>query len=130
MLEFCIENDLTEAFVSDEILTQTILRNILQNSVKYSQLGIADPRVHIRIGEEDFYYVITVEDNGVGIRDEFKDKIFEPFVRANDTTKGTGLGLYIVMNALDKLGGKIELVRSEPYKGSVFKLYFPKQPAA
>lgn len=126
-MKFCIENDLTEAFISDELLTETILRNILQNTVKYSQLGISDPRVNIRIGEEDLFHVITVEDNGIGIRDEFKEKIFEPFVRANDTTKGTGLGLYIVTNALDKLGGKIELVRSTPYKGSVFKLYFPRQ---
>lgn len=129
-MKFCIENDLDEAFISDELLTETILRNILQNTVKYSQLGISDPRVNIKIAKEDPYYTITVEDNGIGIRDEFKEKIFEPFVRANDSAKGTGLGLYIVTNALDKLGGKIELVRSAPYKGSVFKLYFRKQQAA
>lgn len=129
-IKFSVVNNMTEPFISDALLTQTILRNMLQNTVKYSQLGISDPIVNIVITDDKFYQTITVEDNGIGIREEFKEKIFEPFVRANDTTKGSGLGLYIVTNALDKLGGRIELVRSEPYKGSVFKLYFPKSYAA
>lgn len=129
-IKFTVVNHMTEPFVSDELLTQTILRNILQNTVKYSQLGIADPFVKIEVANDEYFQFITIEDNGIGIKEEFKEKIFEPFFRANDTTKGSGLGLYIVTNALDKLGGRIELIRSEPYKGTSFKLYFPKQKPA
>ena len=72
--------------------------------------------------------MITVEDNGVGIKEDYAAKIFDPFVRANTDRKGSGLGLYIVKNAVDKLGGKIELVKSEPHVGTVFKLKFPVKP--
>ncbi len=122
-----VNNNLKQHFLSDEILMQTILRNILENAVKYSQLGISNPFIAITLSQEDNYVIMTVEDNGVGIKADYVDKIFDPFVRANTEKKGSGLGLYIVKNAMDKLGGKIELVRSEPHIGTVFRLQFPNQ---
>lgn len=127
-IKFSITNNLKKPFYSDEILIQTVFRNILENAVKYSQLGIMNPFVEITLSTEGDYNVITVEDNGVGIKEDYAAKIFDPFVRANTDRKGSGLGLYIVKNAVDKLGGKIELVKSEPHVGTVFKIQFPVQP--
>ncbi len=126
-IKFKVTNNLKQPFYSDEILMQTVLRNILENAVKYSQLGILDPFVSITLSSEGDNNIIIVEDNGVGIKEEYKDKIFDPFVRANNDRKGSGLGLYIVKNAIDKLSGKIELIKSEPHVGTVFRMQFPKQ---
>jgi len=126
-IKFTLVNELKTPFYSDEILIQTILRNILENAVKYSQLGILNPFVNVTLSTEGIYNTITIEDNGVGIKDDFARKIFDPFVRDNTDRKGSGLELYIVKNAIDKLGGNIELVKSEPHVGTVFKLQFPNQ---
>ena len=67
---------------------------------------------------------MVVEDNGQGIEKEAKEKIFEMFYRANEQSDGSGLGLFIVSEAVEKLNGSIEVV-SQPKVGSTFKLLFP-----
>ena len=66
---------------------------------------------------------MEVQDNGEGIPEEFKDRIFEMYFRANERSKGNGLGLYIVKKAVEKLGGTIGL-KSELYTGSTFTISF------
>ena len=114
-ISFSVENHIKGDFISDEILTQTILRNVLENSIKYSQLGIFAPYVNLILNQEGNYNTITITDNGVGIPEDHHEKIFEVFHRANTASKGSGLGLYIVKNALDKLGGKIELFKCRTF---------------
>ena len=67
---------------------------------------------------------IKVEDNGQGIASEYHSKIFDMFFRANEQSKGTGLGLYIVKEALMKLSGSIHL-ESKPGVGSTFTIMLP-----
>ncbi|MDP3667260.1 MAG: HAMP domain-containing sensor histidine kinase [Sediminibacterium sp.] len=69
---------------------------------------------------------INIEDNGVGIIEEHVNKIFQIFFRSSDFKNGLGIGLYIVKEALTKIGGKI-LVKSEFGKGTTFTLVVPNQ---
>jgi signal transduction histidine kinase len=67
---------------------------------------------------------ITVEDNGQGIPSSKLSSIFDMFVRATDNQQGSGLGLYIVKNVVEKLRGRIS-VESDEYIGSKFKIVLP-----
>lgn len=124
-IKFSINNKMTRSFITDEILSQTILRNIIENAVKYSKPTATEPFVKIDMKEEGEYNIISVSDNGMGIQKEYQEKIFDAFYRANTETKGSGLGLYIVKNAIDKLKGKIVLFSSDPAEGTTFHIYFP-----
>jgi len=77
-------------------------------------------------GEE---IVLRFKDNGMGIKEEIRDKIFEPFFTTKDVGEGTGLGLSIVLQILKKHNGSIGLVTSDG-EGAEFVLRLPiKQPA-
>jgi signal transduction histidine kinase len=68
--------------------------------------------------------LIKVEDNGHGIAPEHQEKVFDMFYRATDRSPGSGLGLYIVKEITQKLGGKISF-DSKLHKGSTFDLLLP-----
>ena len=83
--------------------------NILSNALTYNPAGTL---VLFQLKEENTYVRISVIDNGIGISDSLKEKIFEPFVRGDQSRKsdgGTGLGLTISKNIIKKHGGQIEL---------------------
>ena len=69
---------------------------------------------------------ITVEDNGQGIHDSQIDKIFDIFYRGNESSKGSGLCLYLVKEIVQKLNGSVE-VKSHIGKGSIFSIILPNQ---
>jgi signal transduction histidine kinase len=125
-IKFSIDNKLTSGFHTDEILIKTIMRNVLENAIKYSRANLQDSFVNVLIKEEGSYHLIKVTDNGIGILPEFQNKVFDVFIRANDVTKGSGLGLYIAKNAITKLAGKIEIESSNVNQGTTMNLFFPK----
>jgi signal transduction histidine kinase len=85
-----------------------------------------DSFVEIFIEETDFGNIkIIVADNGEGIPEQYQNKIFNMFFRGTESSKGSGLGLYILKNALDKLNGTIN-VESAYGKGSKFTVFLPK----
>jgi len=65
-------------------------------------------------------YVISISDNGIGIEKQYQPNVFNMFYRASDKSKGSGLGLYIVKETIQKMNGAITLV-SEFAKGSEFR---------
>ena len=69
---------------------------------------------------------IRIADNGIGISEHTLPKIFDMFYRATESSEGSGIGLYIVKNAVDKLGGSIK-INSEEQKGTTFKIGLPNQ---
>ena len=71
-------------------------------------------------------FSIKVEDNGQGIAKEYHSRIFDMFYRANEMSKGSGLGLYIVKEALMKLSGSIQL-DSTPGIGTTITIKLPQQ---
>jgi signal transduction histidine kinase len=114
------------AFVlhSDYIQLKIIFGNLISNAVKYHFVEQTDPFIAVRFVRANDEVTIEVEDNGTGIAKEYQEKIFNMFFRASTQSEGTGLGLYIVAEAVAKLQGKIT-VRSEVGKGSTFAVRLP-----
>lgn len=109
---------------SDYTQLKIILGNLVSNAVKYHFVEQVDPFIAVRFVRTNDEIVIEVEDNGTGIAKEYQEKIFTMFFRASTQSEGTGLGLYIVAEAVAKLQGKIT-VRSEVGKGSTFTVRLP-----
>ena len=101
------------------------LYNLVDNAIKYSPKGSS---VHIRTESENGKEYIKVEDNGIGIPEEYQDRVFERFFRVDKSRSkevgGSGLGLAIVKHSCMSNGGEIS-VESEVGKGSVFTITFP-----
>lgn len=101
---------------------RSILYNLISNAVKYrSRYKECIVKVTTTF-YNDNYILLTVEDNGIGIRKEDIHKVFTPFKRVNYQVEGTGIGMWIIKRIIDNNGGKIE-VESEPGQGTVFKIF-------
>jgi signal transduction histidine kinase len=105
-----------------------VLLNLLNNAFyavhekKKSAPGDYEPAVSVSTKKTDNKIVITVKDNGNGIPDKIKDKIFQPFFTTKPTGKGTGLGLSLSYDIVKAHGGEIR-VESKEGEGSVFSVY-------
>lgn len=117
-------------FVYSDILhIDQILLNIVSNAIKYTKPG-GTVALNIKqledVEEGKASYCIQVKDTGVGMSREFQKHIFEEFARAKNSTQsgieGTGLGMAIVKNLVDMMGGAIE-IESELGKGTVVQVY-------
>jgi signal transduction histidine kinase len=111
--------DPSHVFRSDFNQIKIILNNLMGNAVKYHRLNQDNPFIRVTFVRNKESVEIGIEDNGQGIPEESLPRIFEMFFRASADTEGTGLGLYIVNEALTKINGSIQ-VRSKWGKGSVF----------
>jgi PAS domain S-box-containing protein len=120
--EISIKQD--RMFYSSVTRLDIILNNLLSNAIKYADTTKADPylKVQIELGQHDA--TIRISDNGEGVSEEALPKIFNMFYRASGSGSGSGLGLYIVMEAIQKLQGKID-VKSELGKGTEFLVTIP-----
>lgn len=112
------------AFFSDRYRLSLIFNNLISNAIKYAD-GMKEKqviRITAEIGNDDV--LLEMSDNGIGIEDRHLMKIFDMFFRGTETNKGAGLGLYIVREAIDKLGGTID-VNSVRGEGTTFRLRLP-----
>ncbi|WP_223550343.1 PAS domain S-box protein [Aestuariivivens sp. NBU2969] len=107
----------------DEKIIQLILSNLLYNAIKYSPEGSP---IDLRIEQNEKITTITIKDNGIGIPKKDQKHIFERYFRAHNVinTQGTGIGLNIVQNHLENLGGTIHF-ESEENIGTTFIITFP-----
>jgi signal transduction histidine kinase len=96
------------------------MQNLISNALKYAKNGVP-PVIIITVKEDTDNWLFTIKDNGIGIKQEFFNKIFIIFQRLHTRHEisGTGLGLAISKKIVENLGGKI-WVESEPDKGSTF----------
>jgi PAS domain S-box-containing protein len=116
-------------FYSDPWRIGEIFRNLVSNAIKYRQMDSGQPQVRVEISSADGEGVrIVFADNGIGISEENLSRIFEMFYRATEQSDGSGIGLYIVKNAVEKLNGIIEVV-SKPGAGTTFIIQLPDQRA-
>ena len=124
--EFQYDPALSKYIISDMARLRQILINLLSNAVKFTFFGKIELCVQL-IGRMDKYIIIefSVKDTGIGIEESKLEKIFEPFIQAdNSITRkygGTGLGLSISKNLANLLGGELS-VKSELGVGSIFTL--------
>jgi signal transduction histidine kinase len=100
------------------------MKNLLSNAIKFSDRHKNKPYVKVSVLPGETEAKIVVSDNGVGIQEKYLGDIFKMFYRGNDTGTGTGLGLYIVKEVVEKLGGTIS-VESYPGTGSSFLVTVP-----
>lgn len=125
-----IRNELKAELYSDEVRLKIIFNNLISNGIKF----------HLSEKREDAYIIITaretattilfvIEDNGQGIAEEWKPRIFDMFFRATQNTPGSGLGLYILKETILKMDGTVA-VDSTLGAGTTFTIHFPKKTEA
>lgn len=121
-----IEFDLPEKIIllTDTGRLKVILNNLISNAYKYHRFDQPDPYLSFSAKRNQDQVVIRIEDNGSGIEPDYHHKIFDMFFRASVKSEGSGLGLYIVKETLQKMGGSI-WVESTPGEGSVFTFSIP-----
>ena len=112
------------SFYTDRQRLSIILNNLISNSLKYTNSHIKSPFVKIKVYADNADCIIEVSDNGIGISEIYLPKIFEMFFRATQEFTGSGLGLYIVKETVEKLKGKIT-VKSKTRQGTTFKVVLP-----
>ena len=122
------ENIRHEWVNGDRVHLMQIFSNLLSNAIKYTQEGGEILLLAEECGSNSSVYAkyrFLVSDNGMGMSADFKDTIFDPFTRAENSLtskiQGTGLGMAITRNLVEAMGGTID-VESEPGQGSCFEV--------
>ncbi len=104
-----------------------LLQNLISNSLKYRKEDIP-PAVKISSTEEDEGFItISLKDNGMGIKDEYADLVFQPFERLNPQIEGTGMGLAICKKVVVSHGGEIAVKSLPGDGGSLFNIKLPER---
>lgn len=111
-------------FVSDRQRVSVVLNNLISNAIQYQNPKAEKPFVYIKVHSKATGTSIVIRDNGVGVKKELQSKIFDMFYRVSQNSKGSGLGLYIVKETIEKLNGQIK-VESEIEMGTEFKIHIP-----
>ena len=111
--------------MADGSQMQQVMQNLISNAIKFH--GPERPHVHISAKEGAKEWTFSVKDNGIGLNQEYAERIFQMFQRlhSNDQYPGTGVGLAIVKKIVERNGGRI-WVESEEGKGATFFFTFPK----
>lgn len=113
-----------EDFTSDKKRIQIIMSNLIANAFKYHDQDKPERFINIDVAVADNMAKITVKDNGRGIHKRHLNKIFDMFYRANEKISGSGLGLYLVKETVERLGGNIS-VSSTLDQESSFQIELP-----
>jgi signal transduction histidine kinase len=123
-IRFSVDIGADTPFYSDPHILSMMLKRIIENAVKFHNYTMPGSYVNIKITEEKNGLNISIIDNGTGIKEDLNEKVFEMFYRANSETGGSGLGLYLVKIAAEKLGGKVNL-KSKEQMGTTVNVFLP-----
>ncbi|MBR9649994.1 hybrid sensor histidine kinase/response regulator [Thalassovita aquimarina] len=134
-LRLLIDRKLPEWVMADSGRLRQVLLNLLSNSIKYSAKNLTGHKGTVVLkarNHRDKLLVITVKDNGIGMSDEVKENLFEPFMQGEQSSRrrvgGTGLGLVISKNLIHLMGGDIR-IESEEGEGTKAVITLPLEPA-
>ncbi|MEM9932599.1 MAG: tetratricopeptide repeat protein [Bacteroidota bacterium] len=111
---------------SDRKLITILLKNLIENGIIYSQEEKI-PQVHVKAMRQDQQVSFSIIDNGLGIRPEIQNRIFDMFFRGTPRSKGLGLGLYAANQAANKLGATLNLIGTR-HKYTTFSIVLPLEP--
>ncbi len=120
-----------QLIASDPLRLRQILDNLLSNAAKFTESGHINTYLYFqsRPSEPHGFITIEVEDSGIGIPNHLQTQLFRPFAQGDSSVTrrfgGTGLGLVLSRGIAEALGGSLELVQSQPGKGSLFRLVLP-----
>ena len=101
-----------------------VLANLISNAIRYHDNRKENKYIRVFHHDIGSSFSLHIEDNGQGIAPEIQKKVFDMFYRGNETSQGSGLGLYIVKETINKLAGTVHLY-SQPRKGSTFIITLP-----
>ncbi len=125
-IEFDIRVEQPIKFIGDDFRMRLILNNLIFNAIKYQRKLEVRKQVAIEVRTAADSAEIHVSDNGIGIAAEYVDDIYKMFFRATETSAGSGMGLYIAKEAIEKLHGHIR-VDSKEGEGTTFTVVLPNQ---
>jgi signal transduction histidine kinase len=114
----------TADLFTDPYRLSVIINNLVSNSIKYRDVAKSPSIININAVITEAKLTIVFRDNGIGISEDYINKIFDMFFRATDRSEGAGLGLYIVKETVDKLHGDIK-VESAMGDGTSFIIQIP-----
>lgn len=123
-IEVDIQVDKNMMIYCYQIGMNQILMNLLSNAIDVVPKENGKIQISAHVHNQDV--ILKVSDNGCGMSDELKTKIFDPFFTTKEVGDGTGLGLHIVSQEVEKLKGKIRVI-SEVNKGTEFTIQFPAE---
>ncbi len=113
-------------FVNDEFRISVIISYLLSNAIKYQKREEPNKEISISVLVSERNVKIQISDNGIGIPQKHCDNIYNMFYRATTQSTGSGIGLYIVKETLEKLDGKIKMTSVEG-EGTTFELEIPNE---
>jgi len=108
-------------FISDATRIKMIMTNLVTNAIKFQKNDGTQSEINIKVDINESEAVIIISDNGIGIDEEEQKKLFNMFYRSLHPRSGTGIGLFIVKETVEKLGGTITL-SSQKEVGTTFKI--------
>lgn len=123
-ISFAIVVDPAATVMIDAQRLKIIVTNLVSNAIKYADPSKTQKEVKIQFENGNTSWKLYVSDNGIGIDKKYLSRVFEMFYRATERSQGSGLGLYIVKETVDRLKGEI-FVDSEKGKWTRFELIFP-----
>jgi len=123
-MQFISEIQEPSVIISDKARLNALLKNIIGNSVKYRRTNIDHSFVKFEMKHQRNNVVMEISDNGMGIAEKSISKIFDMFYRGTSSSMGTGLGLYITKEILNKLGGRVS-VESKLNEGTKMTITLP-----
>lgn len=123
-INFSIDILQTAKFMSDGFRVRSIVNNLISNAIKFQRPENEAREITIIARADESKCALTIRDNGIGIRQESLEHIFDMFYRATATNSGSGIGLYVTKESIDKLGGTIT-VESEEGVGTTFSITVP-----
>ena len=123
-IEYILNVQQPVQFINDAFRVSVIMDNLISNAAKYQKPTEKNQRVEVTVQTTVEKVSIKIEDNGIGIIDQHLNNIFKMFFRSTNTVNGLGIGLYIVKEALTRIGGEIS-VHSTYGGGTAFYLEIP-----
>lgn len=123
-MKLIVENNGSEFIYTDRYRLKLILSNIFSNAIKYRDKSKPIGTIKVRTMVTRSTFLISINDNGIGIKQSDSNKIFNMFHRANLISSGSGIGLYIVKEVVKKLNGSV-FVDSEVKNWTSFKIELP-----
>jgi signal transduction histidine kinase len=126
-IRFDVQSDEAFPFFADYDRLEIILENIIANAIHFYDPIKTHSLIRITMAGEGQHVRMDILDNGIGIAAEHHHNIFNMFFKASERSRGAGLGLYIVKEAVDKLQGHVQ-VESEIGFGSLFRVVLPNDP--
>ncbi|MBX2988486.1 MAG: response regulator [Bdellovibrionaceae bacterium] len=125
-LHFVFRGPMPATIISDPTRLRQILLNVIGNSIKFTQSGGVKVVIHAEASETEGALVFLIRDTGIGMNEEQKTQIFQPFVQADSSMTrrfgGTGLGLILSKTLAESMGGHLRLLSSEVGRGSDFEI--------